>query len=131
MVASSFTSVSLDPPLVSVCVANSSSTWPRLRAAERLGVSVLAAGHDVICRQLATKDADRFRHLDWRATAQGAIFLDKVAAWLDCSIDREVDAGDHQIILLRVLASAAYPEVSPLVFHNSRFPRLHAPGEAA
>jgi flavin reductase (DIM6/NTAB) family NADH-FMN oxidoreductase RutF len=121
----------MDPPLVSVCVANTSSTWPRLRAAERLGVSVLAAGHDVICRQLATKDADRFRHLDWRATPEGAIFLDKVSAWLDCSIEREVDAGDHQIILLRVLAFAAYPEVPPLIFHNSRFPRLHAPDQAA
>jgi flavin reductase (DIM6/NTAB) family NADH-FMN oxidoreductase RutF len=53
LAASSFTSVSLDPPLVSVCIAHTSSTWPLLRAAGRVGVSVLAEGHASIARQLA------------------------------------------------------------------------------
>jgi flavin reductase (DIM6/NTAB) family NADH-FMN oxidoreductase RutF len=58
--ASSFVAVSLDPPLVSVCVQHTSTTWPRLRGAARLGVSVLAADQHEICRDLAAKDGDRF-----------------------------------------------------------------------
>jgi flavin reductase (DIM6/NTAB) family NADH-FMN oxidoreductase RutF len=126
LAASSFTSVSLEPPLVSVCIAITSETWPALRSAGRLGISVLSAEHDLICRQLSTKDGDRFRDLTWRSTTDGALFLNGVSAWLDCAIEREVDAGDHRIVLLRVHAADAYPDVPPLVFHNSRFSRLQA-----
>lgn len=79
MAASSFTSVSLDPPLVSVCVANESSTWTALRPLPRLGVSVLSSGHEVACRQLASKEGDRFAGLGWGATQLGAIVLVEAA----------------------------------------------------
>src|SRR5689334_9351603 len=68
LAASSFTSVSLDPPLVSVCLAHSSTTWPLLRRATRLGVSVLAAHQEHFGRQLSARGGDRFAGLTWRAS---------------------------------------------------------------
>lgn len=123
LAASSFTSVSLEPPMVSVCIAHSSSTWPVLRRATRLGVSVLGAHQEHLGRQLSGR-GDRFAGTTWRASHAGEIVLDGASAWLDCSIDREIPAGDHDIVLLRVHDLDADPDVSPLVFHGSRFSRL-------
>ncbi len=124
LAVSSFTSVSLDPPLVSVCVAHTSSTWPKLRAATRLGVSILSAAQERAGRQLAGRGADRFAELDWRTTAAGAVLLDGAGGWLDTSVEQEVRAGDHDIIVLRVHDLDADHDVSPLVFHASHFHRL-------
>ena len=68
--ASSFTSVSLDPPLVSFSVATTSNTWPLLREAGHLGVSVLADHHDAVCRQLAGPTEQRFTGLPFRSTVR-------------------------------------------------------------
>ncbi|WP_432994294.1 flavin reductase family protein [Dactylosporangium sp. CA-233914] len=124
LAASSFTSVSLDPPLVSVCIARTSGTWPRLRRAARLGVSVLAAHQEHLGRQLSARVADRFAGATWRASRNGEILLDGACAWLDCGIEREIPAGDHDIVLLRVHALDADPDTAPLVFHRSAFGRL-------
>ncbi|MEZ0067120.1 flavin reductase (DIM6/NTAB) family NADH-FMN oxidoreductase RutF [Streptacidiphilus sp. MAP12-20] len=124
LAASSFTSVSLAPPLVSVCVAHSSTTWPLLRDRTRIGVSVLGAHQEDACRQLAAGDGDRFAGLDWTTTADGAVLIEGATAWFDCSIDRIVRAGDHDIALLRVHDLDADHAVAPLVFHASRFHRL-------
>jgi flavin reductase (DIM6/NTAB) family NADH-FMN oxidoreductase RutF len=122
--ASSFTSVSLDPPMVSVCVAHSSTTWPTLRTAERLGVSVLGAHQEHAARRLAGPNEERFDTLDWRRTDDGAVVLVGVSAWLETSVVQELPAGDHDIILLRVHDLAVEPHVAPLVFHASRFRAL-------
>jgi flavin reductase (DIM6/NTAB) family NADH-FMN oxidoreductase RutF len=124
LAANSFTSVSLDPPLVSVCVQNSSSTWPRLRARPRLGVSVLAEGQDQACALLSMKHGDRFAGLSWNATEDGAVFIDDAAAWLGCSLYTEVAAGDHSIVLLQLHVLRADPETAPLVFHGGKFRQL-------
>lgn len=126
MAASSFTSVSLDPPLVSVCVAHSSTTWPVLGERSRLGVSVLGAHQEQACRRLAARDGDRFASLDWRATPDGAVLIDGASAWLDCSVEQVIRAGDHDIVVLRVRGLDADPAVPPLVFHASGFHRLAA-----
>lgn len=124
MAASSFASVSLNPPLVSICVQDTSTTWPVLRGRTRLGLSVLAEGQDMACRALAMKDGDRFADVAWDATADGAVFVHGSTAWLDCSVDAEIRAGDHAIVLLEVHALRADPDSAPLVFHGSRFRRL-------
>ncbi|HEV2637397.1 MAG TPA: flavin reductase family protein [Actinocrinis sp.] len=126
MAANSFTSVSLDPPLVSVCVATSSQTWPALRGSARLGVSVLSHEQEQASRSLAARGTDRFAGLSWCATPDGAVLLAGASAWLDCSVDREIRAGDHEIVLLRVHSLGSGPEVAPLVFHGSRYRRLAA-----
>lgn len=122
--ASSFTSVSVDPALVSVCVQNTSTTWPRLRRRPRLGLSVLAEGQNEACRALAMKTGDRFADLEWTAAPEGAVFVHGAVLHLDCSLHQEVPAGDHVIALLQVHALRADPERSPLVFHASRFRQL-------
>jgi flavin reductase (DIM6/NTAB) family NADH-FMN oxidoreductase RutF len=126
MAANSFTSVSLDPPLVSVCVATTSSTWPKLRRATRLGVSVLSHAQEAASRSLASRGVDRFAALTWTATEDGAILLDGASAWFDCAIEREIRAGDHEIVLLNVHGLGTDPQTPPLVFHGSRYRRLAA-----
>jgi flavin reductase (DIM6/NTAB) family NADH-FMN oxidoreductase RutF len=121
LVASSFTTVSLDPPLVSFCIQHTSETWPVLLGLPRLGLSVLGATHDIACRQLARKDGDRFAGLSTTVTDQGAVFIDGAAAHLECSVFDELPAGDHRIVLLRIAALSARPTVAPLVFHARTF----------
>jgi flavin reductase (DIM6/NTAB) family NADH-FMN oxidoreductase RutF len=127
LAASSFTPVSLDPPLVSVCLAHTSSTWPLLRAVGRLGISVLGDHQERLCRQLSAPTADRFAGTAWRATDRGGVLVEGASAWLECSIEQQVPAGDHDIVLLRVHDLAADPQVAPLVFHGSGFRQLHRP----
>lgn len=124
MAASSFTSVSLDPPLVLVCIQNSSDTWKKLRNAPRIGVSVLGEAHDRACSQLAAKSGDRFARVDWVAKEGGAVLLEGAAVHLDCSIVEQIPAGDHGLVLLRIEDLTFQPAVNPLVFHGSRFRRL-------
>lgn len=124
MAASSFTSVSLDPALVSVCVAGTSTTWPQLRTRARIGVSVLAADHEDACRSLASKEGDRFSGVGWYAREHGSVFLDGAVARLDCSIVQHLPAGDHEIVLLQIHDLDYEPDAAPLVFHRSKFRRL-------
>lgn len=124
MAASSFTSVSLEPALVSFAIANTSGTWPLLRKAPLLGVSVLADHHDQVCRQLAGPAASRFADLALRCTEGGAVLLEDAVATFECSIDREVVAGDHTVVLLQLHAVRDTAAGSPLVFHRSGFGRL-------
>lgn len=124
MTMSSFTSVSLSPPLAAVCVQKESRTWPRLRACQRLGVSILARGHDDACLRLSSKNDDRFSGVTWEASANGSVFIQGAVAWLDCQSYGEIPAGDHQIILLTILAVTVEPGEGPLVFHASRFRSL-------
>ncbi|CAO1654196.1 flavin reductase family protein [Salinibacterium sp. NSLL150] len=117
----SFTSVSLDPPLVAVCPARTSTTWPVLARATRIGLSVLGADQESTARSLASRTGDRFADIAWRATEGGAIHMDGAALWLECEIRNSFDGGDHEIVTLEVIHSEAFPEVTPLVFHLSQF----------
>jgi flavin reductase (DIM6/NTAB) family NADH-FMN oxidoreductase RutF len=124
--ASSFTSVSIDPPLVSFSVATTSNTWPLLREAAHIGVSVLADHHDTVCRQLAGPTEQRFTGLPFRSTHDGAVLLDEAVATFDCTIDQEIEAGDHLIVVLALHRVTDGGGASPLVFHRSGFKRLSA-----
>lgn len=128
LAASSFTSVSLEPALVSFSIANTSKTWPDLRRAGHLGVTILADHHDSVCRQLAGPVEQRFDGLDVSITEDGSLTLDEGLAHFDCSLYREVEAGDHTIVLLALhavgAAGAGADTSRPLVFHRSGFGRL-------
>lgn len=129
LAASSFTSVSLDPPLVSFSIATTSKTWPDLRRADHLGVTILADHHGEVCRQLAGPVDRRFDGVPLSVSPAGAITVDDGLARFDCTIYREVEAGDHTIVLLE-LHAVDHPDEprsasSPLVFHRSGFGRLH------
>jgi flavin reductase (DIM6/NTAB) family NADH-FMN oxidoreductase RutF len=126
LAASSFTSVSLEPALVSVCIAHTSTTWPILRRAARLGVSILSSEQEFACRQLAAQNGDRFAGLAWRATVDGAVLLDSAIAWFDVDVEQQVRAGDHDIVVLAVHELDADHDLQPLVFYASRFRKLEA-----
>jgi flavin reductase (DIM6/NTAB) family NADH-FMN oxidoreductase RutF len=121
IVATSFTPVSIEPALVSICVQHTSTTWPRLSRDGHVGISVLAEGHAEVSRQLAAKTGDRFAGLTWFAGDSSAVFLADAAAWLDCRITSSITAGDHDVVLLEVTGAADDDTVSPLSFHDSRF----------
>lgn len=130
MTASAFVAVSLDPPLVSVCIRHGSGTWQQLRRSSRLGISFLGDGHSATARQLAQRTDDRFHGLAHEVTPDGAVYLLNATAWLECSIEREIEAGDHDIVLLRLHRAAVAEGVMPLIFHSSDFHTL-APIERA
>ena len=122
LAASSFTSVSLDPPLVSVNLARTSQTWPDLRRAQHLGVTVLAGHHGSVCRQLAGPADTRFDGVAHTVDEDGAVFLPDGLAQFDCTVEREVEAGDHVLVLLRLHAVRHADHQAagdPLVFHRS------------
>jgi flavin reductase (DIM6/NTAB) family NADH-FMN oxidoreductase RutF len=121
LAASSFTSVSLDPPLVSFSIANASKTWPDLRRAAHLGVTILADRHGGLARQLAGPPQSRFDGVEVLLTEHGAVTLPDGLAQFDTTIYREVEAGDHTIVLLRLHAVQHADNSLPLVFHRSGF----------
>lgn len=124
LAASTFVPVSLEPPLVSFCVQNTSTTWPRLQRVPALGISVLGESHRDAVRALAAKDGDRFAGLETLSTEAGAVFLRGTCVWLESAIENLVAAGDHTIVVLRVSAITVHDSVTPIVFHRSAIRRL-------
>ena len=124
LVASSFVGVSMSPPLVAFCVQWTSQTWPRLKDLPRLGISVLGEEHNETVRRLASKAANKFDQLGLCIRPQGAIFIGGATAWIECSVEDMMPAGDHGIVLLRIHELALRPYEEPLVFHRSSFRHL-------
>ena len=121
LAASTFAPVSLDPPLVSFCVQNTSETWPRLEKLPALGISVLGEEHRDAVRTLAAKTGDRFAGLETVSSAAGAVFVKGTCLWLETAIEQLVPAGDHTIVVLRIRDLTVDVDVSPIVVHRSGF----------
>jgi flavin reductase (DIM6/NTAB) family NADH-FMN oxidoreductase RutF len=124
LAASTFVPVSLDPPLVSFCVQNTSTTWPKLVDLPSLGISVLGEAHDAAARTLAAKTGDRFAGLQTVSRDSGAVFIEGTSVWLESAIEQQILAGDHTIVVLRVSDITVHDDVAPIVFHRSTFRRL-------
>ena len=121
----SFASVSLEPPLAMFSVQKQSTTWPLIARSERIGVSILSAGHGPSCRQLAGRDKSaRFEGVATRATAAGALRIEESAAWFDCSVYDVHEAGDHNVVFFQIHDLEMDKSRDPLVFHGSKFTRL-------
>jgi 3-hydroxy-9,10-secoandrosta-1,3,5(10)-triene-9,17-dione monooxygenase reductase component len=121
LAANSFTSVSLDPPLVAFCVAHTSTSWPRVRSAGRLCVNVLSEHHERVSRQLATSGGDKFAGVPWSPSPGGSPVIDGALAWIDCSVEAEHLAGDHVIVVARVHDLDAHLDHGPLVFFRGHY----------
>jgi 3-hydroxy-9,10-secoandrosta-1,3,5(10)-triene-9,17-dione monooxygenase reductase component len=117
----SFSSLSLDPPLVAFAPARSSQTWPALRAIGRFCVNVLAEGQDAVSQNFARSGVDKFTGVPWSPSAHGSPVLDGVVAWIDGELWAEYDGGDHSIVVARVLDLGADPERRPLLFHRGSY----------
>jgi flavin reductase (DIM6/NTAB) family NADH-FMN oxidoreductase RutF len=121
MAANSFTSVSLDPPLVLFCPAYASSTWPKIQQAPGWCVNILAVDQEEVCRLMAQKGADRFRELGWRPAPSGAPVIRGAVAHIDCRTVAEYDAGDHVIVVGRVIEMEVDSKDGPLLFFRGGY----------
>ncbi|MFF7448366.1 MULTISPECIES: flavin reductase [unclassified Streptomyces] len=119
----SFSSLSLDPPLVTFMVGRTSTTWPRIARAGVFCVNVLAAHQGELCRGFAVSGADKFAGVPYDAAPfSGAPRLADTLAWIDCAIHAVHTGGDHLIVVGRVAAlGASEEERAPLLFHKGRF----------
>jgi 3-hydroxy-9,10-secoandrosta-1,3,5(10)-triene-9,17-dione monooxygenase reductase component len=117
----SFSSLSLDPPLVAIAPARASRTWPRLRELGRFCVNVLAEDQTALSARFARSSADKFAGVSWRPSPQGQPVLDDVVAWIDCELWAEYDGGDHTLVAARVLDLGADAGRRPLLFHRGAY----------
>jgi flavin reductase (DIM6/NTAB) family NADH-FMN oxidoreductase RutF len=124
--AQSFVSLSLDPPLVAVCPALTSTSWPRIAAAEGLCINILGADQEALCRGFAAPSDDRFAGIGWQPSPSvGAPKIDGSLAWIDGRIEATYPAGDHEIVVVRVEdigeATTEGHEHGPLLFYRAGF----------
>ena len=121
-VAQSFVSLSLDPPLIAICPAKTSTSWPKLRAAGAFCVNMLRSSQVDLCNQFARPGSDKFAGVDWQRGATGAPILADTLAWIECKLHDEVEAGDHTIAIGRVVAyERTAPTADPLLFFRGAY----------
>ena len=131
MSANSVTSVSLDPPLILLCPAKSSTTWPSIRTCGRFCVNVMASHQTGATLAFARRGVDRFDGVPHSPRSAGP-GLDDAVAWIECELDAEHDAGDHTIVVARVLSIEASAQGGePLVFFRGGYGSFVSHGDAA
>jgi flavin reductase (DIM6/NTAB) family NADH-FMN oxidoreductase RutF len=124
----SFSSLSLDPPLVVFAPARTSRTWVRLREIGRFCVNVLAEGQDTVSQNFARSGPDKFAGVPWSPSVHGAPVLEGIVAWIDGELWAEYDGGDHTVAVARVLDLGAHPDRRPLLFHRGAYGLLRTEG---
>jgi len=127
LTATSFTSVSMEPPLVSFAVSRAASTWAAVIAADTAAVHVLTNAQEDAARTFAAHGVDRFaKYTAWHPGADGLPLLDGVLARLVCRVVRRVPAGDHTIILAAPVSGEVHADETtrPLVYHAGRYTTL-------
>jgi flavin reductase (DIM6/NTAB) family NADH-FMN oxidoreductase RutF len=131
MVVGTFTSVSLDPPLVAFMPTRGSGTYARLAHAQSYCINVLAHDQLEVCRTMAVPRDDKFDHIAWQHSAYGAPSLDEAVAQIHCTPESEIEAGDHYIVLCRVQALEVRRAVTPLLFFQGGYGGFSPAGMAA
>lgn len=123
MVVGSFTSVSLDPPLVGFFPARTSGSWARIKQAERFCINVLGDNQEDLCRRFASRIENKFEGVTHAKSQSGMPVLDQSLAWIDCSLHAIHDAGDHDFVLGQVEALGAGDTGNPLIFFKGTYGR--------
>lgn len=124
MTVQSLVSASLDPPLVLVCPQRTSTSWPRIARGGVFCANVLGAEQQELGLRFARSGGDRFAGVPWHSSDTGAPVLDDVLAHVDCEIHAVHEAGDHLLVLGRVVALAAGARSGPLLFYRGGFGTL-------
>lgn len=124
MAVNSFTSVSLDPPLIALCAALTSTTWPAIRATGGFAVTILSDAQEEVCRTFSTRDADRFAGRDWARTPAGRPVTADGLGWLDCRIRTVQVEGDHELVIAEAVDWSIGADAKPLIFHSGRYASL-------
>jgi len=119
LTATSFVSISLDPPLVGFLVDRSSSTWTRLQHASTLVVHLLAEEHHTLASTFATRGIDRFgAPTNWASLTTGEPLLTDCTTWMRCLTDEVLTLGDHHLVVARVVDACIDGERAPLLYHQ-------------
>ncbi|MDB5578576.1 MAG: flavin reductase domain protein FMN-binding protein [Bradyrhizobium sp.] len=124
MVVGSFTSASLDPPLIAFFPDKGSTSWPKIEASGGFCVNVLADDQEAVCRTIASKSPDRFAAMAYRLSDWGTPILDGALAWIDCAIHAVHEAGDHYIAVGHVRGLDLHHQGTPLLFHKGGYNRI-------
>ena len=119
--ATSFTSVSLRPPLVSFCLGLGASTAPAVREADRFAVHLLGTQDAEVAGQFARSGVDRFQSIAWTAHEDGLPVLDDVPAWLTARVTLRQPVGDHLLVVGEVETGAVRQDATALVHHDGAF----------
>ena len=131
MAVGSFTSVSLDPPLVAFLPDKKSTSFPKIRQAGSFCINVLSGDQEQVCRAFAARGGDKFGDVSWYSAGSGSPIIDGAVAWIDCEIQEVLEAGDHYIVLGRVLDLAVGKNASPLLFFRGGYGQFTAPSLSA
>lgn len=118
--ANSFTSVSLEPRIILVCLAKAGRTYPAFAASDIFAVNFLAAHQRNIATQFAGQSENRFETVEWTRREAGAPLLSGTAAWLDCAVHKRIDAGSHEILMGEVM-HFGQNQHEPLGYCDGRF----------
>lgn len=129
MSANSVTALSLEPPMILVCPAKSSTTWPQIREAGSFCVNVMADHHEAVTRRFALRGIKRFTGVSITDRVTGPALSDAVA-WIECRLREEHDGGDHTIAVADVLDIEASPNAAPLIFFRGCYGRVLMPADA-
>lgn len=124
--ATSLTSVSLKPPMVSFAVARTASAWRTLSRSPRLAVHLLGRDQDRLATTFATSGINRFAGLDWSPGVDGEPMIAGCAAYLSCRVARHVPAGDHVVLLARVTRARIERTGEPLIYHDGGYASVSA-----
>jgi flavin reductase (DIM6/NTAB) family NADH-FMN oxidoreductase RutF len=123
--ATSLTSVSAEPPLVSFGIGTGASSWPAIAGTDHVGVHILGEHQQELAATFARSGADRFgAPTRWREGPEGVPVLEDVLAWLVCRVVARVPAGDHRVVLAEVVLGDPAGAGRPLLYHQGRFNRL-------
>jgi flavin reductase (DIM6/NTAB) family NADH-FMN oxidoreductase RutF/DNA-binding IclR family transcriptional regulator len=124
MAVGSFTSVSLNPPLVAFFPDRSSTSWPKIQSAGRFCVNILGSEQEPVCRRFSSKAADKFEGLGYRLSALGSPIIDEAVAWIDCELQSVQEAGDHFIVVGLVRDLQIESSGLPLLFFQGGYGRF-------
>ena len=127
MVVGTFSSVSMDPPLIAFYPMSNSRSFAQLRNASAFCINVLASDQEAFCRRFATAGENKFDGVSWRPGPLGAPILDGVVSWIECTFEDVREAGDHFIVLGRVEDLAVEKSTLPLLFFQGGYGRF-SPG---
>lgn len=125
MAVGSFTSISLEPQLVGFYPTKTSTSWPLIREAHRFCVNVLAQGQNDLAARFARSGGDKFAGLAFdTAPHSHAAVLPGVVAWIDCELEREIELGDHTLVVGQVIDLSVTQSEHPMVFSRGSYPVL-------
>ena len=124
LVVGSFTSISLDPPLVGFFPDKRSTTWPRIAETGRFCVNVLSSHQDELSGRFTARNEDRFAELSHDNSPAGLPLLHETVAWIDCRIDQVLEVGDHWLVVGAVEALGPGEDREPLMFYRGGYHTL-------